>query len=724
MMSSISGVGRSVVALVALVIAGCGGEAPVELGAEAAARAEVTGAASGITLFVRPELAVRADGGITLFGRASKDLSSVSAAVDGVSVGSIRRPSVRRFELAVARAEAARLLAGAPLELAVEATAGRERRYVAQVALAARHVELSGPRATVVEPALLPISVAGQLVFRGRFRIGASDTISRARVEVAGAPVPIVRESARGFRFDLSTDVLLGALDDARDRVAISARSTKLTRLSLAVTGVQVRVASAPFPAAACLDTTRACLATASGDDLEACGAFAEVARCASAPAPACSPLVASAVSDCVYMQLESASSDPEAAPLSALQALENCAREGDLFGPLFDGVCASDASTPGCACAGQATCLERFVAGPLAACVDEVRPRFDCAFGLTFRDLTRSPTVFVAERTQRTRAQVTDPLTAAQVLAAVRVAYTDAAATVDAAFASVDQGVVNVLHIWEGTRGEPYTVIEYGAGDNSYGGIFAYGSATLRTQIQDGDLYQASEPPALGCRIPTGARWRSCVDNTACGAQARCEGVVRRFDERTGTESVIALGKCVARAEATSSPRADAPCDAMATCPLADGLACSALDGTSGLCRPLWMFGRVRFPFFLSVPARGVVEHPIVVSGLATVPEQARLDAALSAPDLTKVRVTLLNPVFRTPAVVFDGPALGVAGVTALLGGTSGERRLSVRVPVPGDEPVNGEWRLVVDTRAERAGLAGDRAVVDASLTLSSRYD
>jgi hypothetical protein len=30
----------------------------------------------------------------------------------------------------------------------------------------------------------------------------------------------------------------------------------------------------------------------------------------------------------------------------------------------------------------------------------------------------------------------------------------------------------------------------------------------------------------------------------------------------------------------------------------------------------------------------------------------------------------------------------------------------------------------LVVDTRAERAGLAGYRAVVDATLTLSSRYD
>lgn len=722
MMRSISGLGRSFAALVALAAVGCGGEAPVEVDAEAAARAEVSGAASGITLFVRPEVAVRADGALTVFGRASKDLTSVSAAVDGVAVGSVRRPSVRRFELVVARAEAERVLAGAPIELALEATAGRERRYVAQVALAARHVEQSGPRATVVEPALAPISVGGQLVFRSRFRIGASDTISRARVEVAGAPVPIVREGARGFRFDLTPSALLTAMDDARDRVAISARSTKLTRLSLAVAGVEVRVASAPFPAVGCLDATRACVAGAVGDDLEACGTYAAVLRCASAPAPACSPLVASAVSDCVYMQLESAASDAEAAPLGALQALENCAAEGDLFGPLFDGVCASDASTPGCGCVGQADCLERFVAGPLAACVDEVRPRFDCAFGLTFRDLTRSPTVYVAERTQRTRAQVTDPLTQAQVLAAARVAYTEAA-TVDAAFASVDQGVVNVLHVWEGTRGEPYTVIEYGAGDNSYGGVFAYGSDALLVQIQDGDLYRAGNPPSLGCGIPAGSRWGACTETASCGANARCEGLVRTFDPSTGTESITAPGKCVARAEATTSPRADAPCDAVNVCPLADGLACSALDGTSGLCRPAWMFGRVRFPFFLPVPARALVEHPIVVSGLATVPEQAQLEASISAPDLTRVRISMVNPS-GTSVVVFDGPRLGAAGVTALLGGTSGERRLDVRVPVPGDESVNGTWRLVVDTRAERAGLAGYRAVVDATLTLSSRYD
>jgi hypothetical protein len=370
----------------------------------------------------------------------------------------------------------------------------------------------------------------------------------------------------------------------------------------------------------------------------------------------------------------------------------------------------------------GQADCLERFVAGPLAACVDEVRPRFDCAFGLTFRDLTRSPTVYVAERTQRTRAQVTDPLTQAQVLAAARVAYTEAA-TVDAAFASVDQGVVNVLHVWEGTRGEPYTVIEYGAGDNSYGGVFAYGSDALLVQIQDGDLYRAGNPPSLGCGIPAGSRWGACTETASCGANARCEGLVRTFDPSTGTESITAPGKCVARAEATTSPRADAPCDAVNVCPLADGLACSALDGTSGLCRPAWMFGRVRFPFFLPVPARALVEHPIVVSGLATVPEQAQLEASISAPDLTRVRISMVNPS-GTSVVVFDGPRLGAAGVTALLGGTSGERRLDVRVPVPGDESVNGTWRLVVDTRAERAGLAGYRAVVDATLTLSSRYD
>lgn len=117
--------------------------------------------------------------------------------------------------------------------------------------------------------------------------------------------------------------------------------------------------------------------------------------------------------------------------------------------------------------------------------------------------------------------------------------------------------------------------------------------------------------------------------------------------------------------------------------------------------------------------------ELDVAPNGVVTLFGRASKDlAAVSASMDGQALGTVSLPSYRTPALVFDGPALGSAGVTALLGGTSGERRLSAFVPVPGDESVNGEWRLVIDTTAEPRNLAGDRSVVSAVLTLSSRYD
>ena len=127
-----------------------------------------------------------------------------------------------------------------------------------------------------------------------------------------------------------------------------------------------------------------------------------------------------------------------------------------------------------------------------------------------------------------------------------------------------------------------------------------------------------------------------------------------------------------------------------------------------------------------LEIPAFGLAQHPVVVSGLATVPEAGHFEGYVSFSDFTRLRLSMANPQYNTTITFFDGPALGRAGVTALLGATSGELRVSLPFRVPGDESVNGQWLLVVDTRAGRSSSSRVPSYIvgGPSITLSSRYD
>ena len=702
----------------------CGSAADeLEVTADAAASAELSARAPGITVYLRPELAASSAGAVTLAGRASKNLSAVRAAIHGAPLGAVRLTSARRFELVVSdTSEVARLLSGAPIDLELDASAGNERAYRARFDLQVQLADFRGPRGVFVESALAPVWLGGALVHRGHFRLSDNQDAARARVEVDDVgPVAVAPETTRRFRFDLTTEALLAALDETTDRVRVSASGTKVATLHLRPRGLEVRVASAPFPASACREDTRACLDTLSTPDAEACGTYAAVALCRAAPST-CAPEVAGALTSCVYNTLESFQSDPEAQWLDAITALDFCTNEGDLFGPLFDELCASQPGAPGCACFGAEGCLEAFVTGPLQACAAEVYPRFDCALGLRYADLKQLPTVYVADARTLTRADVTPGLEATQLLAMLQGAYPDVT-DLDSGFSSVDAGQVNRLDLWEGSNGVAYTAFEYGAGDNSYGTIYIYGTTQVAAQIVDGDLYDAAD--RLGCHIPSGRRWTSCTQSAQCEAAQRCEGVVRTWDEATGVDVITHPGKCVAQVE-DAAPQSGDPCGPTASCPLDAGLACSDLGASAGFgsCRPAWMFGRFAFSRSIELPADGLAEHPIVVSGLATVPEAARFEAWLSFPDLSRVKLSLANPTYHTTSVIFDGPTLGAQGVRARFGTTSGEVRLEVPVPVPGDEGVNGEWLLLVDTTAVRTPRAGDRRLIEARLVLSSRYD
>jgi hypothetical protein len=77
--------------------------------------------------------------------------------------------------------------------------------------------------------------------------------------------------------------------------------------------------------------------------------------------------------------------------------------------------------------------------------------------------------------------------LRAAQIVEAVREsAHTDVT-TVEEAFDRVDQHEINVRTMQLDGTGQFYVEIEYGAGDNSYGAIFYWGTAVKAAAIHDG---------------------------------------------------------------------------------------------------------------------------------------------------------------------------------------------------------------------------------------------
>jgi hypothetical protein len=155
------------------------------------------------------------------------------------------------------------------------------------------------------------------------------------------------------------------------------------------------------------------------------------------------------------------------------------------------------------------------------------------CLFGTTFREL-RDSALFEApshEVLRFERASTLGQQEAAQLLAAVRVAYEEAA-DLSAAFDAVDQNEVHRYTLRERAGARTFVVYEYGAGDNSYGAAFDRESATPAAEIHDGDLYQCN---VFG--TPHGAR-----PGAACGGWwgMTCDFGLScfDFDPETGTGS------------------------------------------------------------------------------------------------------------------------------------------------------------------------------------------
>ncbi|MBK8014598.1 MAG: hypothetical protein IPK13_25015 [Deltaproteobacteria bacterium] len=709
--------------------------------------AELKTSAPALTLWVRTAPRISPDDAnpsITIHGRTSRNLRSVVASSASGSLGQVVLASPRTFDLTLAgNQELRRVLSGQFVQLAIEtADGGHASRYVGRFRVEAVVGGFHGSSRLWVNEEILPVYVAESLAdpLRHRVSVRTSRDVSNAVASTIDGRstwngtawnATADRRNAQTLRFDLTTDELIPTLGGDGQRLVFEAQGSrevfrKEAAVRVAVSNLELREAHAPFLADVCEQETRTCLKDAV--DSSECGRFEEVRSCVEAREPSCPPMLESWIAECVLQQVEDFANDVDREKISALDALELCTHEGDLMGPMLDEICASAPDEPYCACLGQEDCFEAFAVDFVEPCATTVEPRFDCALGLTFRDIRDPPPTIVHTEERVVRIDdVTDGLLAAQILASAGPVY--GITTLEEAFQSVDRHEVNLISFWEGTNGVPYTAIEYGAGDNSYGSVFAWGTTELRAIIGDSDLYDASAERRLGCRIPFGPRWSRCWSQDGCANGFRCEGVVLTYDEEPSETHAIAPGKCVESIE-SDGPEDGAACTSAQPCSLGAGFACSSAIASNddGLCRPLWMFGGFAFPESMSIPASGTERYSVTVYGLATVAEEAVFTATLNYTNFTKLKLSLANPQDGTTSTFFDGPALGAAGVHALLGGVSGEFRVKLRVPVPGDEEVNGEWRLIVDTtsRGERVPRYDAYNIIygDPTLTISSRYD
>jgi hypothetical protein len=371
----------------------------------------------------------------------------------------------------------------------------------------------------------------------------------------------------------------------------------------------------------------------------------------------------------------------------SARDLVEQCA-DVEIVAPAFDALCASpDAPTELCA-----RTLEELAGEELPTCFAEIWSRrldATCVFGSVYRDVFTSGALVVISREVVDASSTLSPVETAQVIAAVSVSSATPT-TIEEAFGSVDEGEVNRTELWDASNRRAFTAFEYGAGDNSYGAIFEYGTTVAATRIQDGDLYE--------CAVTWGAERRDCDGDDACADGLRCEGVAEP----------IGLGRCVDVA-APAHPAEESSCTEASPCPGGSGLQCQgAASWGEGICRPAWLTGSFETSPMQSIPDRGEAQVSLVAYGLATVDVDVRIDLWIDHPRTSDLRVTLTNPSGNELLV-----ADGIDGVELWLDDAQ-VRGLS------GDESVNGVWTLrVVD------GVRGEVGTIHRfGLTITSRWD
>ncbi len=426
---------------------------------------------------------------------------------------------------------------------------------------------------------------------------------------------------------------------------------------------------------------------------------------CCEASPETCHPAVANRLRDCADILIEDAEFDGESLPLSNAEALEQCATEGDIHGEILDSLCDFFPDSEFCEIGS-----EEFATEFVQACEVELSPEFNCVFGRAFWELSENPRLLF------TNEQVLDLEAArelpAEAQAQLRLAIGETAAeseiSLEDGFDFVDDIAVNRFEVWDGSNDLPFVVYEMGAGDNGFGAIFHGVTGELVARIIDSDIYDGTDEANIGCNIPVGPGWAACSEDEDCGGGLRCEG------EADGHPTEGTLGKCVDTSLGQGHPRDGADCASDEQCSFEDGLLCSGLSiFSTGFCRPAWMFGSFATESSASISANAVTEQDIFVSGLATVPEDARIQFRINHTRLSDLNITVI-PAGRdnaSLATIFTGATDATDGQTSLV--------IDGNVPHPGDEDVNGVWTLHIENTGSGSGSVSGYA-----LQFSSRFD
>ncbi len=381
----------------------------------------------------------------------------------------------------------------------------------------------------------------------------------------------------------------------------------------------------------------------------------------------ACPDAVVQAIFACV----EDGEADPEYDPyrVSRMDLAETCT-DAEVVAGAWDGWCAQHPQDPVCTMGFEAFAVQvlpdcgRVV---LDAVWDEA-----CVFGVSWRSLwdRPGPVVVVAQEVLTADSNLS-PLEEEQIVAAVKASAWDDVTTAQEAFDVVDGGEINRVELWDASSRRAFAGYEFGAGDNSYGMIFAWGTTQAAARIGDGDIYD--------CTAFWGNERRHCRENADCREDLECAGIAGE----------IHRGACL-DPSAVEHPAKDASCSEWSPCPDGSGLAC-----ISGTCQPAWMQGRFAISPSMGIPDgdAGGVAVQLPAYGLASHAAAVSVDLYIAHPRPSDLFVALVNPSGQT-VTLFDREANEIFVRDRAVQGFGGSG------------PANGIWELrVVDTVSGTAG-------------------